>query len=188
MPGYPTQQHMKGYPPPPMYSWPGYGQYYPPPGPNKDANPQASRPQPPAYPPHGFPGMPHYSHPLAPPPTDPKSTPESSSTVRSSGNPRFSPFGRSKHSSSFLPEAGSTRNATPGPAGGPQIKREFSFDEHSITVEEYDENPDDYAGEAQEMDDDEMADEAMRMEIAEQERRVQILKAKLAAKKKKNKI
>lgn len=211
MQGYPPQQHMKGYPPaPPMYPWTGYGQFsgYGPQAPNKGNDAQNSSPQPHAYPPHGFPGMPHYPYPMPPassttgsaqqftpgptpfsaqpsvPTSVPPSTPELPATSHNPGNMRFSPFGHAQHSSPFITEEDRVHYDAAGRPIGTRIKLESGVKDEAVTIENYNHSPGGIFDEADGEEDDEMADEDMLREIAEQEKRVEMLRAKLAKKKK----
>ncbi|KAL1610579.1 hypothetical protein SLS60_002249 [Paraconiothyrium brasiliense] len=199
MPGYPPPQNMKGRPlqhpyangyspVPPMYSWPGYGQYpgYDQQDSEKESNAQDPRAQslgypPPGFPGRGYPGMPPYPPPMSPAPSLPPSAPALSSSAHPSGPTRFSPFSSSKRSSSYHPDAASARCDVSGYSRGPRIKREPGVEDHPIAIEDYDNAPSNYLGQAA-GEDSQISDEQMRKEIEEQERHVQMLKARLAKK------
>ncbi|KAJ4349487.1 uncharacterized protein N0V89_008103 [Didymosphaeria variabile] len=97
------------------------------------------------------------------------------------GPTRFSPFSSSKRSSSYHPDAASARYDASGYSRGPHIKREPGVEDQPIAIEDYDNAPSNYLGQAA-REDSQVSDEQMRNEIAEQERHVQMLKARLAKK------
>ncbi|KAJ4298960.1 hypothetical protein N0V90_004204 [Kalmusia sp. IMI 367209] len=204
MKGY-APPHMKGFPPPPppMYPWPGYGQYpgYGPQESSKDTGAQyhgytgyrqqemkrnlgsqGSRSQDPRAYTDGnldmqpYPGMQPYPPPMPFSPTMSPSTSAQSSFAYPSSRARFSPFGRSKRSSSYLPEGTPARYGAPDIPVAPRVKREPAVEDHPIAVEDHDDVPTNYMVEA----DDEPArtnEEEMRNEIEAQERHVMMLKA-----------
>ena len=96
---------------------------------------------------------------------------------------RFSPFGHAQHSYPFTTEENRVRYNAAGRPTGTQIKLESGVQDEAVTIENYNHSPGGIFDEADGEEDDEMADEDMLREIAEQEKRVEMLRAKLAKKK-----
>ncbi|OAF99990.1 uncharacterized protein CC84DRAFT_1222324 [Paraphaeosphaeria sporulosa] len=207
MKGFPLQPpYGKGYPPmPPMFPWTCYGQQekdgkiqdpqaagYPPYGfpghaygqqPDKDGDTQDSRAQTHGNPPYGYGylGMPSYPPPMSPSPNLPRSTPAPSAPARPSGLTRFSPFDNSKRSASRRADPSVRHHDAAGYTHTPYIKREPGVEDHPIAIEDYDNGPSNDLGEA--VEDSQDGDQEALDEIAEQERHIQMLRARLAKKK-----
>ncbi|KAL5394951.1 hypothetical protein PMIN02_004510 [Paraphaeosphaeria minitans] len=165
----------------PPYSFPGhaYGQQQP----DKDGNTQDPRGQAHGYPPYGYnyPGIPPYPPPISPSPSVPPPTPAPPAPAHPTGPTRFSPFGSFKRSDSRLPDPSARHHDVSGYSRTPRIKREPGVENHPIAIEEYENGPSNDVGEADE--DSQDVDQETLDEIAEQERHIQMLRARLAKKK-----
>jgi hypothetical protein len=169
-----------GYPP---YGFPRHG--YAQPQQEENANAQTPRPQAYGFPPygfpgHGYPGMPPYPHPISTSPSLPPSTPAPSAVTAFSGTKRSSPLDSSKRSASLHPDAAVGRNDASGHSRAPRVKRELGVEDHLIAIEDHGNPTNNDSGEAAEEVSSASHEQALN-EIAEYERYIQTLKARLAA-------
>lgn len=163
----------------PPYGFPGNS--YTPQQPDKDGNAPDPRVQPHGYPPYGYgyPGMPPYPPPMSPSPSIPPPTPAPSAPAHPPAPTRFSSFSGAKRSASRRPDpTAATRND----AGHTRtyVKREPGIDKEPIAIEDYYDTPSNDLGAAD--DESQDADQEALDEIAEQERHIQMLRARLAKK------